>query len=471
MKKILSITVAILILVGGVAGGLSVFAHSTAKGEGEYVQPPLEEHLTIDLGVGGTYKYVLDVNPSVGYQWLVEMDGTAVDLVDRYFEIDSGKEVFIFRGLEGGTTDVTFTYKRPNEQVTFKVDGDAVGGKLTLAQAMEIATNSVCVLDGTLTGEPFYNKDTGTWWIDLDARDQKEYCNPACVVSEATGKAAINGRCMGALPPLNQDPIDGELDLVPDPAESGDSVSQAQAIGHPPSPAPVLWVGDTYALLLDSNPTTGYQWQVEFDESLLELVDQRYEPGWGNVVGAGGKEVFVFRGLAVGIADVGFTYKRPWENKALKTEWNTINVKGDVAGDPTDGELKTERITFNFQDLLGLLEDVASDKDPTEVELKPLPVTDGVPLPPPDSEALTLTIVPATIPVPLPEESIQIAKQYLLDSPSFDGVEESVKLAHIAAARCPLCWAFTFHYETEDGTAKATIMVEQGKVTSANFGN
>ena len=372
MKKILAITVAVLVLVGGVAGGLSVFAHSTGKDEGGYVQPPLEEHLTVDLGVGGTYKFVLDVNPSEGYQWLVEMVGAAVDLVDRYFVIDSdltppplgapGKEVFIFQGLEGGTTDVTFTYKRPNEHVTFNVDGDAVGGKLTLAQAMEIATNSVCVLDGTLTGEPFYNEYTGTWWIDLDARNQKEYCNPACVVSEATGKASINGRCMGALPPLDQDPTDGELKLVLDFGEFSSSA------GHPPWPIPVLWVGDIFELLWDSNATTGYQWQVEFDERLLELVDHRYELGLG-LVGAGGKEAFAFRILEGGTTDVVFTYKRPWEKEALKSE----------------------RVTLNFQ-------------DPIDGEPKPVPVTDGVPLPPPAPDATTLTIVPDTIPLPYPRK-------------------------------------------------------------------
>jgi len=42
--------------------------------------------------------------------------------------------------------------------------------------------------------------------------------------------------------------------------------------------------------------------------------------------GTGGKEVFVFKGLARGSADVEFTYKRPWEDEVLKTEVININV-------------------------------------------------------------------------------------------------------------------------------------------------
>ena len=216
MKMILAIMAAVLVL-GSLAGGLSALAFNTSNDGDGYAQPQ-EEHLTIELGIGGTYKVVLDSNPSTGYQWQIGFDGTLIELVDRRFELDSnlnppppgtgGKETFIFRGLAEGTADVVFTYKRPwedevlkTEQVTFEVDGDAVGGKLSLSEAMEIAMNCECAKEGTLTGPAFYNEDTGTWWIDLDAKDKKEYCNPACVVNEATGEAEINWRCTGALPP------------------------------------------------------------------------------------------------------------------------------------------------------------------------------------------------------------------------------------------------------------------------------
>jgi len=74
------------------------------------------------------------------------------------------------------------------------------GERLTEEEAIEIAQNSDCVSEGTLTDIILYNEDTDTYWIDLDL--EKPGCNPACVVYEAYKKAVINYRCTGALPPI-----------------------------------------------------------------------------------------------------------------------------------------------------------------------------------------------------------------------------------------------------------------------------
>jgi len=73
------------------------------------------------------------------------------------------------------------------------------GERLTEEEAVEIAKNSDCVTEGTLTDNIMYNEDTDTYWIDLVM--EMEGCNPACVVYEAYKKAEINYRCTGALPP------------------------------------------------------------------------------------------------------------------------------------------------------------------------------------------------------------------------------------------------------------------------------
>ncbi|NQU97531.1 MAG: protease inhibitor I42 family protein, partial [Chloroflexi bacterium] len=78
-------------------------------------------------------------------------------------------------------------------------------------------------------------------------------------------------------------------------AVSPEADSSAEDTQRPPVDLPV---GETYEIALDSNPTTGYGWQVEYNDGDLELVEQRYEPD-SDLVGAGGKEVFVFRGRTV----------------------------------------------------------------------------------------------------------------------------------------------------------------------------
>jgi len=105
--------------------------------------------------------------------------------------------------------------------------------------------------------------------------------------------------------------------------------SEADSAGEATQRPPIdLLVGETYEIALDSNPTTGYGWEVEYYDGDLELVEQRYEPD-SDLVGAGGKEVFVFRGRTVSSGDVVFTYKRSWEDEVLKTERYTLDVVAD----------------------------------------------------------------------------------------------------------------------------------------------
>jgi len=66
-------------------------------------------------------------------------------------------------------------------------------------RARSIAETSECVKDGKLKDTAFYNKDTKTWWIDLDI--EKKGCNPACVVNAETEETEINWRCTGVIIP------------------------------------------------------------------------------------------------------------------------------------------------------------------------------------------------------------------------------------------------------------------------------
>ena len=66
---------------------------------------------------------------------------------------------------------------------------------------------------------------------------------------------------------------------------------------------------------LDSNPTTGYRWQVEQSEELFNVitsfsVSEADKP----VTGAGGEETITLEPLKAGETEVTLTYARPWEN-------------------------------------------------------------------------------------------------------------------------------------------------------------
>ena len=77
-------------------------------------------------------------------------------------------------------------------------------------------------------------------------------------------------------------------------------------------------VGETFALALPGNPTTGYTWQVEPDEHYLRLLSQEPEleqPG----VGAGGQEVFRLQAQAPGEVELTCKYCRPWSDAVRDT--------------------------------------------------------------------------------------------------------------------------------------------------------
>ena len=86
----------------------------------------------------------------------------------------------------------------------------------------------------------------------------------------------------------------------------------------------------TFIIALDSNPTTGYSWQANYDESLLELVGKSYETNEQanqGVVGAGGVEYFQFKALKAGKTEVTLVYQRPWEEEPIDQKIFTIILK------------------------------------------------------------------------------------------------------------------------------------------------
>ena len=82
----------------------------------------------------------------------------------------------------------------------------------------------------------------------------------------------------------------------------------------------IVSVGDQFEIDLDSNETTGYSWTDNeiYAKEMLQLVNSQYLPGQTDRVGAGGKQVYLFKALKAGDTQITLTYKRSWE----KTEFD-----------------------------------------------------------------------------------------------------------------------------------------------------
>ena len=73
-------------------------------------------------------------------------------------------------------------------------------------------------------------------------------------------------------------------------------------------------VGETFDIRVPSNPTTGHQWKVLFDNARLNLVESEYiEAEDKELVGASGEEVFSFEALKRGDTKVSLEYIRAFE--------------------------------------------------------------------------------------------------------------------------------------------------------------
>jgi inhibitor of cysteine peptidase len=91
-------------------------------------------------------------------------------------------------------------------------------------------------------------------------------------------------------------------------------------------------VNQEFTIALGSNISTGYSWQVAYDEKALTLVENTYkeQDNTGKqIVGAAGTEYFNFKAMSKGETKVTFTYQRPWEQPSAEDQTLvfTINVK------------------------------------------------------------------------------------------------------------------------------------------------
>ena len=92
-------------------------------------------------------------------------------------------------------------------------------------------------------------------------------------------------------------------------------------------------VGQEFVIALDENPSTGYSWQEEFDDSFLELVADKYEPppepkeGEPPIVGAPGTRIFEFKALKEGQTEITTILKRPWEEEFVESRMFTVNIE------------------------------------------------------------------------------------------------------------------------------------------------
>lgn len=81
----------------------------------------------------------------------------------------------------------------------------------------------------------------------------------------------------------------------------------------PPGSTLDVGVGETFTLVLDSNPTTGYHWELleEPGGRVVRLVEKGYRADRPVAIGSGGRDVWSFEAVGAGVDTLSLGYFPP----------------------------------------------------------------------------------------------------------------------------------------------------------------
>lgn len=87
-------------------------------------------------------------------------------------------------------------------------------------------------------------------------------------------------------------------------------------------------VGSEFKIAIDSNPSTGYHWELgdDLDESIVKFVSQDYNAAEPVVPGSGGQDVFVFKAVSAGEVHITLWYYPPTNEPADPQQKVTFTV-------------------------------------------------------------------------------------------------------------------------------------------------
>ncbi len=260
----------------------------------EYKDPAVP----IEVEKGEEFAIVLESNPTTGYQWkLAEpIDEEVLILIKtEYEEPDEellgapGEEKWTFKAENLGDTEITLAYVRPWEEEA--------------PEAMETE------------GETEEEEAEGEEEEAVEEGEEPESISEEEQPTTVTFQVRV--------------------------VKAGTADKEPEEFSDPETPIEVEQNLE-FIIVLGSNPTTGYSWQLaqSLDEEILELVSTEFEEKKGEgegeegeIVGAPGEEKWTFKAIGEGKTEIDFEYVRPWEKDEPPEEEKTFEVEVKPAGE------------------------------------------------------------------------------------------------------------------------------------------
>ena len=95
---------------------------------------------------------------------------------------------------------------------------------------------------------------------------------------------------------------------------------------HDPDFSIEVTLGQAFAISLESIPSTGYTWKIEYDFSMIKLIKpQKFVPRTSRI-GGGGEEIFELKTKQLGDTQIKMVYQREWEKTPRKIELFTVHI-------------------------------------------------------------------------------------------------------------------------------------------------
>ncbi|MGY8753317.1 MAG: protease inhibitor I42 family protein [Phycisphaerales bacterium] len=89
----------------------------------------------------------------------------------------------------------------------------------------------------------------------------------------------------------------------------------------------VISSGRTFEIVLPSNPTTGYTWELEIQNpTIIKDVSSNFVADASGRIGVGGATTWKLRADGQGETALTFSYHRPWEEKVSPTKVVTFTI-------------------------------------------------------------------------------------------------------------------------------------------------
>lgn len=84
-------------------------------------------------------------------------------------------------------------------------------------------------------------------------------------------------------------------------------------------------VNTNFIIEMETNPSTGYAWTVNYNAKYIKLMSRTYMP-YRDLIGSGGVEIFEFQSLQAGSTEIKFTEQRSGETLPIREEIHQIII-------------------------------------------------------------------------------------------------------------------------------------------------